>query len=159
MALGGAAAAWPTLVRDLFAGSICGVVSVAIGLSAAIDPMADLTRFGTTLTCALCGGAHALERARLQPPDRGGVHVVGSRHVRLRLASIKPRQGFLPLVWRDAERSFRSSASFRPTAFPTSGACLPARRSACGPDALRRHWPPCFAASTGSGNVWSGHSG
>ena len=100
MALGGAAAAWPTLVRDLFAGSICGVVSVAIGLSAAIDPMADLTRFGTTLTCALCGGAHALERARLQPPDRGGVHAVGSRHVRLRLASIKPRQGFLPLVWR-----------------------------------------------------------
>ena len=45
------------------------------------------------LTCAL--------GARLQPPYRGGVHVVGSRHVRLRLASLKPRQGFLPLVRRE----------------------------------------------------------
>jgi hypothetical protein len=27
-----------------------------------------------TLTCALSGGACATERARLQPPDGGGVH-------------------------------------------------------------------------------------
>jgi len=62
-------------------------------------------------------------------PDGGGVHVVGSRHVRLRHSGLKPRQSFLPLVRRDAERSFRSCASFRPTAFPTSGACLPADRT------------------------------
>ena len=37
-----------------------------------------------TLTCALSGGAYAIERAWLQPPDGGGAHVVGSRHVRLR---------------------------------------------------------------------------
>ena len=30
----------------------------------------------------------------------GGVHVVSSRHVRLRLASLKPRQSLLPLVRR-----------------------------------------------------------
>ena len=64
------------------------------------------------LTCALGGGAYAIERARLQPPDGGGVHVVGSRHVRLRLASLKPRQGFLPLVRRQLKRTAKPHTAF-----------------------------------------------
>ena len=64
------------------------------------------SRRGTAmLTCALSGGACAIERARLQPADGGGVHVVGSRHVRLRLASLKPRQSFLPLAWCQLARA------------------------------------------------------
>src|SRR4029077_607275 len=102
------------------------------------------------LTCALSGGACATERARLQPPDGGGVHVVGSRHVCLRLASLKPRQSLLPLVWRDAGRSFRSYASFRLTAFPTSGAWLLEGRLARGSIAPRHRPRPCFAASSDS---------
>ena len=58
---------------------------------------------GSTLV-RLCRGGGFLERAWLQSPDRGGVHVVGSRHVRLGLASDKPRQGFLPLVGRELAR-------------------------------------------------------
>ena len=53
-----------------------------------------------------------LERVRLQAPDGGGVDVVGSRHVRLRLASIKPRQSFLPLVRRELARSAKPYAAF-----------------------------------------------
>ena len=66
--------------------------------TAAVEGVGYLSLLGEaqrTLTCALSGGAGALERARLQPPDGGGVHVVGSRHVRLRLAGPKPRQSFL----------------------------------------------------------------
>ncbi len=69
------------------------------------------------LTCALGGGAYAFERARLQPPDGGGVHVIGSRHVRLRLAGLKPRQGFLPLVRRELTRSAKPHTAF-PGALP-----------------------------------------
>ena len=69
------------------------------------------------LTCALSGGAYAFERARLQPPDGGGVHVIGSRHVRLRLAGLKPRQGFLPLVRCELTRSAKPHTAF-PGALP-----------------------------------------
>ena len=75
------------------------------------------------LTCALSGGASALERAWLQPPYGGGVHIVGSRHVRLRLAGPKPRQSFLPLVRRELARKAKPHTAFL--------GALPAVPSAC----------------------------
>jgi hypothetical protein len=67
--------------------------------SAAIDPHCGSRAM---LTCALCGGAYAIERAWLQPANGGGVHVVASRHVRLRLALGQPI------------KRFRSYSSFDP---------------------------------------------
>ena len=73
------------------------------------------------LACALCGAAALTPSKGLgcSLPNGGGVNVVGSRHVRLRLASLEPRQTPVRISLRGRPNlTPRSLARFLPSPVP-----------------------------------------